>query len=264
MSTSLKPFLSPAFLQHKTIIHHGFFTRQGGCSTGLYHSLNVSFSKKDLPQQTLENRSRVSDYFDQPIEQLCFLKQTHSSTPLLINKPLDKRGLPDADALITTTPGLILGVQTADCVPILLYQSHGPMIAAIHGGWRGLLSGIIENTLKMMQQNSQSPQTIIASIGPCIAQNSYEVSQDVFDGFHEHDVDSEKFFKKGQAEGKYQCDLQGLAEQRLHKAGVNTIDLMNKDTYGNEDLFFSCRRATHKGEKSFGNQASCIMIKENV
>ncbi len=259
---TLRPLQTHNLKAHRDIINHGFFTRQGGHSTGLYDSFNVSLSKGDSPQNTLKNREKIANFFEQPLANICFLKQVHGNAPLVITEPYEAISPPEADALITTIPGLVLSIQTADCVPILLYDPQGPLIAAIHGGWKGLLSGIIERTLEMIQLNSASLQTIIASIGPCIAQDSYEVDQEIFDQFQGQNSDFKSFFRKGNSKEKYQFDLQGLAQHKLRQANIQNIDLIPQDTYTNEDLLFSCRRAAHKGEKSFGNQASCIVIKK--
>ncbi len=255
----LAPLLSSALtkLPHT---QHGFFTRQGGHSTGLYDSLNISVFKENTPHSALRNREEIATFFKLPPESLCFLRQVHGTKPLLISTPYAPLNPPEADALITTTPGLVLGIQTADCVPILLSNRGTPLIAGIHGGWKPLIGGIIQNTLRLMKGQVTEPLELTASIGPCISQVSYEVSQDIFEAFSDQNNEFEAFFQVGREPGKYQLDLPSLAQHLLTQEGIKDIDVLDVDTYADEERFFSCRRAAHKKEPSFGNQASCIVL----
>ena len=256
----LTPLLSTKLMQ-SSVSQHGFFTRKGGHSAGDYESLSVSISKENTPENALKNREEIARYFDLPPEKLCFLKQIHGSTPLLIDTFYDPLAPPDADALITRTPGLVLGIQTADCVPILLANKAGGIIAGIHGGWKPLLEGIIKNTLSLMRKQVETPLELTAAIGPCISQQSYEVGQEIFEAFTTVNPRFESFFQRGEAPGKYQLDLPGVARYLLAQEGIQDIEDLEVDTYVDEENFFSCRRAAHKGEKSFGNQASCIVLR---
>lgn len=221
----------------------------------------MSLFKEGTPENPLKNRREIAKFFDQPLGNMCFLRQVHSDKALFITEPYKAMNPPEADGLVTSTPGLVLSIQTADCVPIFLYDPKNGVIAAIHGGWGGLLEGVIENAMTIMRQKGSLPQDIIASIGPCISTESYEVGQDVFDLFSKKDASLTKFFLPGKAPQKYQLDLRGLATYKLSELGVHHPEIISEDTYTNEDLFFSCRRAAHKNEPFFGNQASCIMLR---
>jgi len=207
------------------------------------------------------NRERIAHYFKQPLTSLCFAEQVHGNKALLIKAPYDLTNPPKADALVTSVQGLIMGVQTADCVPVLLYDTVTPLVAALHGGWKGAYSGIIENTLDLMVQQGATRETIVASIGPSIHQNSYEVDEPFYQTFVEKEQSWSKFFKQGNQKEKFFFDLEGFVKYILQKEGIQRIHSIGQDTYTNEALFFSCRRAFHKGETTFGNQASCIMIR---
>lgn len=257
MIPPLKPLQSPSFPPN---IDHGFFTRQGGISTGLFNTLNVGLSKVDDPKAVLTNREKIAHYFQQPLTSLCFAKQVHGNDALFIEEPYDLNTPPKADALVTKVPGLIMGVQTADCVPVLLYDPTVPLVAALHGGWKGAISGIIENTVTLMLQQGAKRENLMASIGPSIAQDSYEVDAPFHGTFMEKNQAWSPFFKRGPQEGKFLFDLEGFVKQKLQKEQIKSIQSLNQNTYTNEAFFFSCRRAFHNQEPTFGNQASCIMI----
>lgn len=257
MAGSLRPLTLSSF---PSTLNHGFFTRRGGESTGLFQTLNLGLSKGDCPKAVIKNRERIANFFNQPLPSLCFAKQVHGNKALFIETPYDLDNPPQGDALITNIPGLIMGVQTADCVPVLLHDSEIPLVGALHGGWKGALSGIVENTIDMMVKQGAKRKTITANIGPCITQDSYEVDRKFYDRFLKKNKRWTCFFNEGQQGGKYFFDLRGFIHHTLREAGVQTIHTLNQNTYSNEALFFSCRRAFHKGEKTFGNQASCIMI----
>ncbi len=258
MTFPLKPLQIPSFPSN---IEHGFFTRQGGNSTGLFSTLNVGLSKGDHRETVIANRKKIARYFQQPLTSLCFAEQIHGNTALFIDKPYDLKTPPKADALITNVQGLIMGVQTADCVPILLYDPTAPLVAALHGGWKGALSGIIENTIKLMLQRGSKRENLVALIGPCIAQESYEADEDFYQTFRKKNHNWSSFFKQGNHEGKFFFDLEGFVKQKLQEESIQAIHTLAQDTYKNANLFFSCRRSFHTGEPTFGNQASCIMIR---
>ncbi|HBN23112.1 MAG TPA: peptidoglycan editing factor PgeF [Holosporales bacterium] len=258
MTTPLKPLQSTSFPSN---LDHGFFTRQGGNGTGLFNTLNVGLSKGDHRETVITNREKIAYYFQSPLTSLCFAKQVHGSHALFIDEPYDLNTPPTADALITNVPGLIMGVQTADCVPVLLYDPTVPLVAALHGGWKGVLSGIIENTVALMLKRGAKRKTLMASIGPSIAQNSYEVDEIFQQTFREKNHDWSKFFKQGTQKGKHFFDLEGFVKQKLQEESLKSIHSLNQDTYTNDTLFFSCRRAFHNEEPTFGNQASCIVIR---
>jgi len=258
MTLPLKPLQIPSFPSN---LDHGFFTRQGGNSTGLFSTLNVGLSKGDYRETVVANREKIARYFQQPLTSLCFAEQVHGNTALFIDKPYDFKTPPKADALITNVQGLIMGVQTADCAPILLYDPTAPLVAALHGGWKGALSGIIENTITLMLQQGAKRMSITALIGPSIAQESYEVDEDFYRNFVIKNHAWSTFFKQGNKKEKFFFDLEGFVKQKLTDQRLKTVLTLAQDTYKNANLFFSCRRSFHTGEPTFGNQASCIMIR---
>lgn len=257
MSFSLKPLQDPSF---PTNLGHGFFTRQGGNGLDLFKTLNVGLSKGDDHETVISNREKIAHYFQCPLTSLCFAEQVHGNKALFIDNPYDFNKPPKGDALITNVPGLIMGVQTADCVPVLLYDPTIPLVAALHGGWKGTLSGIIENTVSLMLDRGAKRENLMASIGPSIAQDSYQVDEVFHHTFMKNNQDWSRFFKQGAQDGKFFFDLEGLVKQKLQDEGLQSIHSLGQDTYTNDTLFFSCRRAFHKGEATFGNQASCIVI----
>lgn len=241
-------------------IAHGFFGRQGGVSTGLYSSLNCGAGTGDDPASVKENRARVLAAIGGSA--LVTLKQIHSATCLYADVPFTDR--PEADAVVTDVPGLAIGVLTADCGPVLFHgetAQGGPVIGAAHAGWGGALKGVLESTLQVMIDKGAQIDTIHASLGPCIAQKSYEVSDGFAGPFIDDDPASEHFFKAARREGHLMFDLPGYIASRLSQAGVRQVSITGIDTYSAEKDYFSYRRATHREEKDYGRQISVIMIR---
>lgn len=238
------PMLTSPLLNSVPGISHGFFTRQGGVSTGLYSSLNVGRGSNDEAAFVAENRQRIRASLG--ADGLKTVYQIHSATVIDAAHAETK-----ADGLTTGDAGLALGILTADCVPVLIAARNGSRVAAIHAGWKGATGGILENALQHF-----SSTDVIAAIGPAIAQISYEVGQDVFDA-----ADAPAFFKPNGAAGKYQFDLPGLVRSRLRQAGVQHIDVLAQDTYAQPKRFYSYRRATHLSEPDYGRQMSAICRK---
>ena len=242
-------------------ISHGFFTRQGGVSGFPYESLNVGQGSKDAPENVLENRRRVAACFGQDERQLLSLYQVHSATALRVDSPWpspDAR--PEADGLVSTTAGLILGALSADCAPLLFADSQARIVAACHAGWKGALYGIIESTLDQMTNAGADLDNIHCVIGPCIAQASYEVSHDYETEFRREDPDSKAYFAEGHSPDKWHFDLPGYCLMRLKRAGVVTCASLGRDTCAEEALFFSNRRAFKRAEPDYGRLISAIMI----
>lgn len=258
-STPLMPFQAKS-LTSLPLISHGFFTRQGGVSSGFFESLNMGLSKGDSQRNVFENRRRIGHYFNPNLESVCFSKQVHGNKASFITGNLDPLTPPETDALVTNQPGLVIGILTADCVPLLIADSTVPLVAAVHAGWRGALKGIVEATIQVMRKKGSHPSNLIAAIGPAIAQGSYEVGPDVYNAFEQEDPASLSYFRPQGA--RWFFDLPGFVQGRLEKLNLGSIERLPHDTYQREDLFFSCRRANHHKEPSFGNQASCIMIEE--
>ncbi|WP_031235718.1 peptidoglycan editing factor PgeF [Asticcacaulis sp. AC402] len=241
-------------------VQHGFFTRQGGVSTGVYDSLNIGLGSRDDALAVQENRRRVAAAFDRPVEQLLSLYQVHSTSALEVTGPwpLDR---PEADGLVTSTPGLILSALSADCAPLLFADPSNGVVASCHAGWKGALYGMIEATLDLMQSRGAALSQIRCVIGPCIAQVSYEVGADYAGLFADHDPDSPTFFIPGAASDKRLFDLPGYCLMRLKRAGITQCAATGHDTCADEALFFSNRRNFKQQLPDYGRLISAIMLR---
>lgn len=239
-------------------IRHGFFTRLGGVSPAPFDSLNTAFSSSDDADNVKENRQRVADALS--VEHLVTCSQIHSATVHEVNGPWDGAA-PEGDAMVTTRPGVALGILTADCVPVLFADPDYPMVAAAHCGWRGTIGNIIEATIDMMCALGSSRARIHAAVGPAIAQESYEVGDDLRDEFLRKDAQAAPYFAPGKTSGKWQFALDRLVADRLRAQGLAHVGHIEKDTYSNADSFFSYRRSTHEKAADFGRQISAIAIR---
>ncbi|MDB5733605.1 MAG: hypothetical protein JWN16_242 [Alphaproteobacteria bacterium] len=236
-------------------IAHGFFGREGGVSEGIYAALNCGPGSKDDPAAVAENRDRVRAALG--AETLISLSQIHSAT--VHAAPLwDAR--PDGDGMVTATPGVALGILTADCAPILFVDRKARVIGAAHAGWKGAHGGVLEATLEAMEKLGATRAAISAAIGPCISQRDYEVGFDFRDRFLEQGLRMRKFFVPSDKEGHYRFDLEGYAAHRLAVAGVESVVKAGVSTYPPENGFFSYRRTTHAGEPDYGRQISAIVL----
>lgn len=244
---------------------HGFFGRQGGVSEGIYASLNCGSGSNDAARHVQENRARVAKYFDQTPENLMSVWQVHSKECIYINVVGQFSGeRPKADAMVTDQVGLVLGILTADCGPVLFAgeKSDGsPVIGAAHAGWGGALKGITDSTIEMMMERGTVLETIRAAVGPCIGPKSYEVSLGFEDPFLKRDPEDERFFREAQKAGHLMFDLPGYIANRLAQAGLRQVTITGQDTCAMKDAYFSYRRKTHAGEPDYGRQISAIMIK---
>lgn len=239
--------------------NHVFCGRQGGCSVGEFSSLNCSETIGDDPHSVATNRKRISARFFHHTA-LVTANQQHTNIVAYINNPDDfskMPALPIADALVTQNPQIAIGVQTADCVPILLFEPTSNMVAAIHAGWRGAVSGIIENTLAAMIKHGADISQIAAGIGPCIQQSSYEVGPDVIQAFTQKDQSFKDFFIL-KAQEKWLFSLSQCCELILKRQGVRLCHNLGIDTYARPEEFFSARYATHNKQVT-GRQLSCII-----
>lgn len=247
---------------------HGFLKRIGGVSTGIYASLNCGLPKAQTPNclesknNVLENRRRAVMALGGEVSRLCLSKQVHGNICVTISKPFSVP--PEADALVTATPGLVIGVRTADCVPVLFHDPVANIIGAAHAGWRGALSGIIESTVTRMEELGSDPKNIRAVLGPAIDQASYEVDLDFLRAFTALSPDYAAFFVAGKNLEKYLFNLPGFVMHRLLENNVGHVKNMDISTYRREADFFSCRRAFHKDEPGFGNQLSLIFMKTDT
>ncbi|MFN3228439.1 MAG: peptidoglycan editing factor PgeF [Asticcacaulis sp.] len=257
----------PAPLTHPLLdldgISHGFFTRKGGVSEGIYASLNVGRGSRDNPDHVSENRRRVALHFGQQPESLLSCFQIHSAICVRADEPWGKQS-PDADAVATRIPGLICGALSADCTPILFADPEARVVASAHAGWAGALAGIAESTLNEMIALGAAKNRIRAVVGPCIHQPSYEVGPEFRDRFLAVDTESARFFITAQtaAEGgdKFLFDLPGYVLFRLERAGLSLIATLGRDTFAEDDLFFSNRRAFKRQETDYGRLISAITL----
>lgn len=241
-------------------IRHGFFTRSGGASEGIYASLNCGFGSGDDIEKVGENRARVVKTFGQSGDQLITAFQVHSNRAVIVEKSWHRENAPEADALATKTPGIILGILTADCLPILFADSEHKVIAAAHAGWKGAISGIIEATIDAMVKLGAAIPSVVAAIGPGIAQGSYEVDTGFRDRFLAEDEHNRMYFIHGARDGHFLFDLKAYAKDRLKEAGISEINMLADDTCLQENAFFSYRRATLRNESAYGRQVSAITL----
>ena len=245
-------------------IAHGFFGRAGGVSTGIYESLNCGPGSKDAPDAVAVNRRRVAAALA-PEAQLISLSQIHSAKvhafPAWGGEGAARL---EGDAMVTATPGLALGILTADCAPVLLADAQAKVIGAAHAGWKGALGqdgrGILEATLDAMEKLGALRDRITAVIGPCISQPNYEVGFDFRDRFLELGLRNRRFFVPSDKEGHYRFDLPGYVAHRLTTAGAGTVEISGVCTYPDENGYFSFRRTTHRNEPDYGRQISAIVL----
>ena len=235
---------------------HGFLGRRGGVSGGAYASLNVGTGSEDDPALVEQNRRIAADAV-LPGAALATVYQVHSALceRVIAPRPLAER--PHADAMVTDRPGVLLGILTADCAPVLLADRQTGVVGAAHAGWKGAIGGVTDSTIAAMEALGADRSRIAAAIGPCIAQASYEVDEGFFVRFCEDDPANERFFKPGRP-GHQQFDLAGYVAARLAGAGIGTVAITGHDTLADEERFFSYRRATLAGEDGYGRQISLI------
>lgn len=234
-------------------IPHGFFGSEGGVSIGAVQGLNCGFGAGDCPDAVAANRQSVVDAI-LPGAPLVSVHQVHSPSAVVVEQAWHDDARPQADALVSATPGILLGIVTADCGPVLLADREAGVAAAAHAGWRGAHGGVIEATVAAMEGLGARPSRIAAAIGPTIAQASYEVDE----GFREHFSDSDEGLFVPGREGHLQFDLPGYIVSRLARCGVGRIADLAIDTYASQGAYFSYRRATHRREPTYGRQLSVI------
>lgn len=252
-------FLTSSLLQSPTV-NHGFFTRKNGHSSGIYAALNCGSGSKDVPEHIAANRQSALATMGGDAANLCGLYQIHSNIVHFLDAPWQNDNPPKGDGLVTRQKNLALGILTADCAPVLFTDPQNGVIGAAHAGWQGAVTGIIENTIDVMCNNGAERQNIIAAVGPCIAQQSYEVGGEFLTRFVNEDPKYEKFFAQSPNEGRYLFNLKLFTAHRLENAGIKKTDVFSEDTYADDEHFFSYRRSTHKDEKDYGRQISIIML----
>ena len=237
---------------------HGFLGRRGGASTGALAGLNVGYGSRDDRAAIEENR-RLAVAALHSDATLVTVHQIHSAEVVHVIRPWAEGDRPRADAMVTERPNVLLGILTADCAPVLFADHQAAVIGAAHAGWRGALAGVTDSTIAQMERLGARREHIHAAVGPCIGQASYEVDEGFRASFVADDPDNERFFVAGRA-GKRHFDLEGYVVHRLIAAGIDEIEALNLDTYGDADRFYSYRRATHRGEDDYGRQLSAIAI----
>lgn len=239
-------------------MRHGFLGRPGGVSTGLVAGLNVGLGSSDDPAAIAENRRRAVAAVA-PGATLVTVYQVHSAEVVVAGHWPDA-ARPHADAIVTDQPGLVLGILTADCAPVLLADAQAGIIGAAHAGWKGALRGVTDATIEAMEALGANRARIVAAIGPCIARASYEVDDGLLDRFVRADPANERFFSGGRRPEHHQFDLEAYVAHRLASAGIERIETLGEDTYSQPARFFSFRRATHAGAPDYGRQISLIAL----
>lgn len=255
----IPPVLTAPSLGALKGVRHGFFTRRGGVSTGLYESLNTGPGSGDRPEAVAENRRRVAALFGAAPDALLTCWQIHSAIAHVAEAPW-AGGRPEGDAVATRTAGLVCSVLTADCAPVLLADPGAGVVAAVHAGWKGALDGVVAAAVAAMESLGAHAADTVAIVGPCIAQASYEVGLEFLERFTAKDPASARFFAPGATAEKRQFDLPGFVLQRLEQAGVGGAEWIGRDTCAEADAFFSNRRAFQQGEADYGRLISAIAL----
>ncbi|MBT2129921.1 peptidoglycan editing factor PgeF [Aliiroseovarius lamellibrachiae] len=239
-------------------LRHGFFTRKGGASSGVYSGLNCGSGSRDQSELVEINRARVAKAMDAEPNALCGVYQVHSADVVTVKAPT-RGDKPKADALVTNVPGLVLAILTADCQPVLFADREAGVIGAAHAGWKGARDGVLEATLDAMEALGAQRATTTAIIGPCISQRNYEVGPDFMEDFLSEDANYARFFANGQ-DDRMMFDLPGFGLHRLRTAGVGQADWVGHCTYGDEARFYSYRRSCHRKESDYGRLISTIRL----
>jgi YfiH family protein len=241
-------------------VAHGFMGRTGGVSTGAMAGLDMGRRNQAPTPELIENRKRVVAAVA-PGAELLTVYQIHSADAVTVREPWDDDVRPHADALVTDRPGILLGILTADCAPVLFADREAGVIAAAHAGWKGALHGVTDSTIARMEELGADRSRIAAAVGPCIARASYEVDDGFLTRFAATDPANERFFTPGKP-GHHQFDLEAYVVHRLAAAGLRRIEALGADTYADPARFFSYRRATHEGAPDYGRQISVIALTE--
>jgi len=239
-------------------IRHGFFTRQGGVSEGLYASLNCGFGSGDDGERVAANRARVAERLGVPADRLVTCYQVHSPDAVVVAMPWQREAAPRADGMVTTVPGIALGALAADCAPVLLADAGAGVIGACHAGWRGALTGIVESTVEAMTRQGARLDRIAAVVGPCIGPLSYEVGPEFPAPFLATEPADAELFKPAPRPGHFLFDLASYVLRRLKRHGVGAAAATGGDTAAEVPRFFSYRRACLRGERSYGRLISAI------
>jgi polyphenol oxidase len=241
-------------------VAHGFFTRVGGASQGVYTSLNAGVGSRDAPEAVTENRARVAAALGASPERLAVPFQVHSPDAVTITELWSADARPRCDALATATPGLAIGVTGADCGMILFADQRAGVIGAAHAGWKGALTGVVEATVAAMERLGAKRGDIVAALGPCIGHKSYEVGPEFVAAFEGAGDDTARHFAPSRRAGHSMFNLNAYIAERVSRAGVGRFEDLCLDTYADERRFFSYRRATHRKEPDYGRLLSVIVM----
>jgi polyphenol oxidase len=241
-------------------IRHGFFTREGGVSQGIYASLNGGIGSNDLREYVAENRARMALSLGCRPQDLLSAYQIHSPTVVVVDKPWTADARPRADGLVTRVAGLAIGVSTADCGPVLLADAQARVIGAAHAGWRGALTGVVEATIAAMEALGATRTQIRGALGPMIRQANYEVGPELVSRFLEADPDNARFFGPSARPNHALFDLAGYITAKLARAGIGAWEDLGLCTYADAARFFSFRRTTHRGEPDYGRHLNAIAL----
>jgi polyphenol oxidase len=240
-------------------IRHAFFTREGGVSEGIYAGLNGGLGSDDVPAHVAENRRRMADAIGVPQTHFLSLHQVHSPDVVVVTEPWGS-SRPKADAMVTQTPGISLGVTAADCAPVLMVDPRAEIIGAAHAGWKGALTGVLESTLDAMERLGAHRGDVVAALGPMIRQRNYEVGMEFVERFEQADADNARFFASASRTGHAMFDLGGYIHARLSRAGALMVDDLDLCTYADEANFFSYRRSVHRKEPDYGRHVHAIVL----
>jgi YfiH family protein len=251
------PFETAAAFAGLSSIRHGFFGRQDGVSENVFSSLNVSETGGDEPARVAENRARIAYSLDVPPHALATLKQVHSNFVLTLTALPAAGSRPEADAIVTALPGIALGIQTADCTPILFADAEAGIIGAAHAGWKGAVGAIALKTMEAMVALGAERSRIVAAIGPTISHVNYEVGPEFAAPFLAEHPDAERHFSTPE-NGREHFDLPGFIEAQLSDAGIGMVENLKACTYAAPDRYFSHRYATHRNQTT-GRQMSAII-----
>jgi len=241
-------------------IRHGFFGRQGGVSQGIFASLNCGYGSGDDVALVRENRTRVGRHLGVEHDRVLSVYQIHSPEAVIVKECWAREAQPKADAMATAEPGIALSILTADCAPILFADAQAKVIGAAHAGWKGALTGVADNAIAAMETLGARRARIVATVGPCITQPSYEVGDEFRVRFLEADAVNAKYFAPGRRAGHWQFDLPGYVAARLARLGLEAVNVIDRCTYANEADYFSFRRTTHRAESDYGRNLSAIVL----
>lgn len=257
---STDPFVQADELTALSGVNHAFFTREDGVSSGLYASRNIGLGSDDTREDVLENRARCARDLGVRADKLATPYQIHSPQVVTVDEIWPAGEGPKADALVTKTPGVMIGIATADCGPVLFADEKAGVVGAAHAGWRGATGGVLENTVDAMEKLGANRINIVAVLGPTIAQTSYEVGPEFVENLMALSAKNECYFTPSTKPGHAQFDLPNYVVDRLRAAGVASARNLDLDTYADEQRFFSYRRTTHRGESDYGRLLSAIVL----